>query len=124
MFCLILTQPYVLLNHFLQGVMVTYRFTIEITTYAAIMSNSSGQIFLFLNFPELRWTAFEVGDTQQLVYSRQHFFPLKNNKKVPKSPKCGAVKRASGRCYSGELLTTLCVLNTGRVWLFQDSWEF
>ena len=55
--------------------MVTYRFTIEITTYAAIMSNSSGQIFLFLNFPELRWTAFEVGDTQQLVYSRQHFFP-------------------------------------------------
>ena len=73
--------------------MVTYRFTIEITTYAAIMSNSSGQIFLFLNFPELRWTAFEVGDTQQLVYSRQHFFPLKNNKKVPKSPKCGAVKR-------------------------------
>ena len=55
--------------------MVTYRFTIEITTYAAIMSNSSGQIFLFLYFPELRWTAFEVGDTQQLVYSRQHFFP-------------------------------------------------
>ena len=81
---------------FLEGVMVTYRFTIEITTYAAIMSNSSGQIFLFLNFPELRWTAFEVGDTQQLVYSRQHFFPLKKQQKSAEKPKmwCGKKKRA------------------------------